>query len=127
MITMIAFWIVLLVIILMLLFRAKNKRINRTRYDSFLGLLIVYQSLLLIMAIVTKDPIFTPIGLPVEYEWIAGILTSGALSWWYYLKPMKDRVVKLETRTASINAKLDGVKETMDWIKSNCNVSLKKR
>src|SRR3989344_7386073 len=64
----------------------------------------------LIIGIVTNDPLFAPLGVQPEYEWLAGLLSSFYLLYQTYLKPLKERVIRTETDVSAIKADVRSLK-----------------
>ena len=105
-----------------LIYYAYSRLIRKRRPSgNIIGLLVVTSFSFLILALMTKDPIFSTMGLPPEYEWLAGLLLSGFTAWQFYLNPLKERVIRLEKRFAeffgiaktnfgNINKSLDEIK-----------------
>ena len=112
---MISWWIVLAILIILFLisYSSKNRTIKR-KLDRVVGFLSVFQLLLLIVTIALRDPIFEAIGLPKEYEWLAGLLLSGFTLWQFYLSPLKERVIKTEKEVGIVKNNVEHIKETTD-------------
>ena len=91
-----------------------NRRMKKEFLSDISGLLGVYSFLSFFIAIITNDPVFQAIGLPLGYEWIAGLGLVGFGGWRFYLKPLKERVIGCEKDIARIYVKLDNIKETFN-------------
>lgn len=126
---MIIYWsIVLIILIINGATYIKEKEISEKIKDLSMVLLMVAISFL-IVGILGKDPIFESIGLPKEYEWVGGLLSSWFLAWWTYLRPLKERVVKLEIRLGRIEERLNSIEDkirsidkNIEWIRTNCQI-----
>ena len=71
----------------------------------------------LIMSFVTNDPFLQGVGLPKEYEWLAGLILSLFGLWKFYLGPLKERVISGEKEISSISTKVSGIQEDIILIK----------
>ncbi len=112
---MIIFWgLIILIFVLYLI----NRNLKKESLDSFIGLLVVIQLFVFLIAIATKDPIFQNIGLPVGYEWIAGLILSGFSLWSFYLNPLKKRVNHIEINVSSIKTDVENIKGDVSLIKN---------
>ena len=115
MIFMILFWwSVFLNLVVYLILR--NTRFKTKANDT--AMIISFLSLaLLIVAIVTKDPIFAQFGVPPEFEWIVGLFVTGLTSWKLYFNPLKERVIKTEKEVSSIKTNIEFIKADTNLIK----------
>jgi hypothetical protein len=93
---------------------SSDNRITKHRLNSLVGFLAFFQLLVLIVTLATKDPIFEAIGLPKEYEWLAGLVISGFSLWQFYLNPLKERVVETEKEVGVIKNDITHIKGTTD-------------
>lgn len=127
MIFLIAFWISLVIAIILILI---NLRIKDKKLNFLSGLFVFMQFLFMIISIITKDPIFEAIGLPKEYEWITGLFLSGFTLWLFYLSPLKNRVIEVEKETREIKTDVKNIKEDTTIIKNKliqeCEIKPKK-
>ncbi len=71
----------------------------------------------LIMAFLTNDPFLQGIGLPKEYEWLAGLILGLFGLWKFYLGPLKERVIRGKKEIGSISTKVSGIQEDIILIK----------
>lgn len=69
------------------------------------------------VAIATKDPIFSGLGVPTEYEWVVGLFVTGLSSWKLYFGPLKERVIKTEMEVTSIQTDVRSIKSDTSLIK----------
>jgi len=112
---MIVWWIVIVVmLVLYFVMYSSDNRITKHRLNSLVGFLAFFQLLVLIVTLATKDPIFEAIGLPKEYEWLAGLVISGFSLWQFYLNPLKERVVETEKEVGVIKNDITHIKGTTD-------------
>lgn len=124
---MMIYWIILLIIIIInLISYFKNKKVVSETVKDLSVVFIIIAFSFLIIALVTKDPIFEVIGLPTEYEWVGGLFTSAFTAWLTYFRPLKNRVTKLEINTGKIGEKVDGIDKNVEWIKNSCSIKFKK-
>ena len=72
----------------------------------------------LAIAIVTKDPLFSKFGVPIEFEWVIGLFLTGFTSWKIYFNPLKERVIKTESETAVIKTDVASIKSDVILIKN---------
>ncbi len=112
MITLIAFWVVIVSLLIIYLLSLKYKKIEKA-IPFFLLLAIS----LIIVAIATKDPLFTSFGIPVEFEWVVGLFITGLSSWKLYFSPLKERVIKTEKEVSSLKSDVKSIKEDTNLIK----------
>ena len=105
---MLFFWIS---IGLSLFFSVKGKN------DSAIIMTILSFSFI-VVAIVTKDPVFTSFGVPAEYEWILGLFLFGFSSWKLYFNPLKERVIKNEKSIVEIKVDVRTMREDISDIKN---------
>jgi hypothetical protein len=124
MLFMIAFWICLVLAIIILII---NRSLKNNHFESLATFFIFIQFIFALVAIGTKDPIFQTIGLPAGYEWIAGLTLSGTFLWMFYLNPLKNRVIDVEKDTSSIKTSIIHIGDDVKWIKENCAISFKKK
>ncbi len=120
MIFMILFWAsVLLNLLLYLLL--KNSKLKNHATDT--AIIISFLSLaLLIVAIVTKDPIFAQLGVPPEFGWIVGLFITGFTSWKLYLDPLKERVIKVERKVDVLHSEVSSIKTDIEFIRTDTNL-----
>lgn len=112
MITLIAFWIAMIASLIIYLISLKYKVA-----EKIIPFLVLLAGSFLIVAIATKDPLFTSFGIPVEFEWVVGLFITGLSSWKLYFSPLKERVVKTETEISSIKTDIISIKEDTNLIK----------
>ena len=76
----------------------------------------------------THDPLFEPLGIPKEYEWLAGLITSGFGLWQLYLNPLKERVITTEKEVSSIKTDVSAIRSDVSMIKEKMiNGKIKKQ
>lgn len=97
--------------------RTKNKRLAG-QLSSITALFAILGVAFLIMSFLTEDPFFEPLGVPKEYEWLAGLLSSGFALWQFYLSPLKERVIRTEAKVGSIIMAISSIKEDVGLIKA---------
>jgi len=112
---MTAFWISLGIGLLLILI---NLKIKDKGIESIAGFFIFMQFVFVIVAVLTKDPIFQAIGLPQGYEWIAGLAMGGFSLWLFYLNPLKKRVGRIEIELGSVKTEIRSIKEDTNLIKN---------
>lgn len=104
---MFVFWILILISGLMYWFwRDKTSEIS--------PYVFITSGCFLVIAIVTKDPIFSSFGVPAEFEWVVGLVMFAIGSWKSYFNPMKNRIVDLELGVTKINAEFYAEKNQSD-------------
>lgn len=105
------FWIVTALACIYWYLSKNEQKNDRTIMISILA------AAFLIIAIITKDPIFTTFGVPAEFEWVVGIFITCLSSWKLYFSPLKERVVKLEKKVVVIESHLANIKNDLIIIK----------
>ena len=112
MIYMIAFWVLMLTSFVL---HHMKKRYAWVRDGDVVVFLLGVSSLA--GAILTRDPIFSSFGVPLEFEWVVGLFIAGSAAWKVYFAPLKERVVKNETGIVGVLARLKGVEEDVHLVK----------
>lgn len=112
---MLLFWLSVLVNLIMYL--TLRKIASRTRAQDAAVFISLLSFALLIVAIVTKDPIFSSFGVPPEFEWVVGLFITGLTSWKLYFNPLKDRLGKVESKVDVLHSELNSIKEDTTLIK----------
>ena len=113
MIYMLIFWLVLgISLILYFIF----KRIRIRSDDIPLGLALLALAFL-IVGIVTRDPLFSLFGVPLEFEWVVGLFITAFTSWKLYFDPMKKRMARTERDVISIKTDVRAIKNDISLIK----------
>lgn len=115
MISMTIFWIIMLVNIVLyavLKYRKYDKR------DDIGFLLTMFAACFLVVSIVTRDPIFTQFGVPMEFEWVVGMCAILSACWRFYLRPWKERCFGTERDVSAIKADLDAMRVDLSLIKA---------
>src|SRR3989338_911499 len=106
MIFMLIFWILIVMgLFIYFVFKKSVKYI-----DNLVFSLIMLAGAFLIVAIATKDPVFSGLGVPAEYEWVVGLFITGLSSWKLYFGPLKERVIKTEKEVSSIQTDVKSIK-----------------
>ena len=112
---MVTWWIVLgILILLFIISYASRDRSVKAKLEKIVGFLAVFQLLVLMVTLTIKDPLFESLGLPKEYEWLAGLFISGFTLWQFYLSPLKERVIKTEKEVGIVKNDIFHIKETTD-------------
>ena len=122
---LIAFWVVMGIALVFYLLSLKYKKL-----EIVLPTLMFLAGSLIIVAIVTKDPIFSAIGVPAEFEWVVGLFLTGLSSWKLYFSPLKERVISTEKEVSSIKTSVEKVEKNVDVLTDkilNGKVKLKKK
>ncbi len=113
MIFMLIFWVLIVGSLLVyFIFRKAVKTIENIVFS-----IILLAAAFLIVAIVTKDPVFSGLGVPVEYEWVVGLFITGLSSWKLYFGPLKERVVKTEREVSNIQTDVKSIKSDTTLLK----------
>ena len=113
MIFMLIFWILIIAGIIVYF----GLRKTLPYVDNLVFLIILLAGAFLIVAIATKDPIFSSIGVPAEYEWVVGLFITGLSSWKLYFGPLKERVIKTEMEVNAIQTDVKAIKADTTLIK----------
>ncbi|HLC64859.1 MAG TPA: hypothetical protein VJI46_01910 [Candidatus Nanoarchaeia archaeon] len=71
----------------------------------------------LTVAIITKDPLFSSFGVPMEFEWIVGLFIACLSSWKLYFAPLKDRAVNTEKEVIYMKSDISSIKADVHLIK----------
>lgn len=110
---MLLFWILIVGSLLVyFIFRRTIKAIENIVFS-----VILLAAAFLIVAIVVKDPVFSGLGVPAEYEWVVGLFVTGLSSWKLYFGPLKERVIKTEMEVSSIQTDVKAIKSDTSLIK----------
>lgn len=110
---MLIFWILIVMgLFVYFVFKKSVKYI-----DNLVFSLIMLAGAFLIVAIATKDPVFSGLGVPAEYEWVVGLFITGLSSWKLYFGPLKERVIKTEKEVSSIQTDVKSIKADTTLIK----------
>lgn len=112
---MIIFWLVMLFNLLSYIILKKYFRVNYARDAAVIFTLLA--SSFLIVAILTRDPLFSSFGVPPEFEWIVGLFITGLASWKLYFNPLKERVIRTEREVSSIKTDVTSIKDDVSLIK----------
>ncbi|RLE42681.1 hypothetical protein DRJ48_03035 [Candidatus Woesearchaeota archaeon] len=81
-------------------------------------LFFILMGSLLIIAIVTNDPItIAGFRFPVELEWLVSLMAVGFGSWRYYLNPLKKKVYEMDREIGEVRTHVLGMKEDVNLIK----------
>ena len=72
---------------------------------------------MLVVAIITKDPLFSQFGVPAEFEWIVGMVFAGFTSWRLYFNPLKERLIKCEIALTSVTTDMCALRNNILLIK----------
>ena len=114
MIYMYLFW--LLIIFNFIYFYLYNGKLNEKTKDNAIMILML-ASAFLILAILTKDPIFSNFGVPNEFEWVIGLFITCLTSWKLYFAPLKERVIMTEKEVSYIKSTLSSMQTDLGLIK----------
>ena len=94
---------------------------NKVKYEKIIAPLFLLACSFLVVAILTRDPLFTEYGIPPEFEWIIGFFIGLFFSWKYYFNPLKKRIMTLEKEVtgfqASTKASFEMIKDDLTLIK----------
>lgn len=112
MIMLVIFWIVAAVSLALYLISLKYKKA-----EVALPPLLLLAGSFLIVGIITKDPLFSSLGVPVEFEWVVGLFITGLSSWKLYFSPLKERVIKTENELSSMKSDISSIKDDTNLIK----------
>jgi len=104
-----AFWVLMVILLVIYLFSLKYKKL-----EVILPPLLLLASSLLIVGIITKDPLFSTFGVPPEFEWVVGLFLTGLSSWKLYFSPLKERVIKTESEVSSIKTSIEKIEKNVD-------------
>lgn len=93
MIYIVVFWAIYALILIYYLYE-KWKKSNPDQNVIIFGVIVAFS--FLIIGIISDDPIFSALGVPKEYEWLAGLILSGFTAWRFYFDPLKKKLINLE-------------------------------
>lgn len=113
MIYMLLFWGVMILTIIIYVIAKKVE----IKLEKLVMPLLFFSLALLIVAIVTKDPLFSSFGIPPEFEWVIGLFITGFTSWKVYFDPLKSRVIRTEREVFSLKTEIGSVKSDTSLIK----------
>ncbi|MBI5072869.1 hypothetical protein HZA99_03555 [Candidatus Woesearchaeota archaeon] len=116
MIYMLLFW---MIILLLIMFVVLNK-ITRWRgnFSGVIDFLVVFQALLLILALLTHDPLFTSLGVEPWWELTVGVLAGGFALWKAYFDPLKKKVYSLDREMGEVKSDISSMKIDIASIKN---------
>lgn len=120
MIYLIIYWGLLILFIIFNIISAlsKNKGLNEFISKHGALLFIVILTPILLIGIITKDPIsFGTYQIPTEIQWLGSLFASFFGAWQFYLKPLKERVIKTETEVSSMKSDIGSIKHDTNLIK----------
>ena len=81
-------------------------------------LLIIGLIAVVVIAIATNDPItFGNFVIPTELQWLGSLFASFFGAWQFYLKPLKNRVIKTEVDVSSMKTDIGSIKHDTNLIK----------
>lgn len=115
MIYMMVFWAIFLISLVIYLF-------IRKRFENIAMPIILLAFSFLIIGIVTKDPLFSPFGVPVEFEWVVGLFFVGLSAWRFYFNPLKERVIDSEKDISSLKTDVSNIKTDIAFVKNDISV-----
>ena len=95
---------------------------DRNKMDSIndkLFLVFIFSSSLFVVAILTNDPLFQPIGIPKDYEWLVGVAVMGFTTWRIYLNPLKDKVITIDKKVLTLEYDVSHLKSDVAVLKSD--------
>lgn len=124
----ITWWIIIAIMLALFIISYLVDKKTKSKIDKYIGFFVIIQLLVLLVTIATKDPLFEPIGLPKEYEWLGGLLIAGGSLWFFYLNPLKERVITTEKKVERIDERtsaLPKINEDVSWIRNNCKICKK--
>ncbi len=114
MIFMLLFWGTLA---LNLLFYLLGKKYKVKTVNEWSIIFTILSFAFLFVAIITKDPLFSSVGVPPEFEWVVGLFITGLTSWKLYFNPLKERVIKVERKVDFIQGEISSIKTDTTFIK----------
>ncbi len=110
---MLLFWVLTIgSFLIYVIFRRTAKAIENIVFS-----IILLAAAFLIVAIATKDPLFSGVGVPAEYEWVVGLFITGLSSWKLYFGPLKERVIKTEREVSNIQMDVKSIKSDTTLLK----------
>ncbi len=116
---MMIFWLIYVLLFLYFIY-TKWKKINLNQSVIISGVIIAFS--FFIIGVITRDPIFSPLGVPKEYEWLAGLIVSGFAAWQFYFDPLKKKLIALENNFSEYfgvsKTKFDHIEKGIDEIKA---------
>ncbi len=111
---MLLFWISLVIALVVYLVL---RQFRYPKADDATFVIVLLSISFLIVAIVTKDPLFAGFGVPAEFEWIVGLFLAALTSWKLYFNPLKGRVIKAEIDISSLRSDVQSIKADTTLIK----------
>ncbi len=118
MIYMVVFWVIY-ALILTYYSHSRWKKVNPDTNLIILGVIVAFS--FLIIGVISNDPLFSAIGVPKEYEWLAGLILSGFTAWQFYFDPLKKKIISLENNFSEYfgvsKTKFEHIEKGIDEIK----------
>ncbi|MBU0980160.1 MAG: hypothetical protein KJ709_05110 [Nanoarchaeota archaeon] len=115
------FGIAILLYIISYLFNKKKIRSFINDKGDFFVIVIAIP--LLIMAILTNDPVTVAgMQIPMEFEWFGSIIFAVFVLWLYYLAPLKSKVYRLDREIGGMKGIISGTKGIIDGLKENASM-----
>lgn len=113
------FWILFLVFIISFYL---SRRLHRNRLNAFFDtygiLLVIILGSLLVVAIVTNDPVsIAGLEIPVELQWLGSLIATGFGAWKFYLNPLKNKVQSIDREVGEVKSDVSFIKNDIHLIK----------
>ncbi|MBI5871603.1 hypothetical protein HZB88_00795 [archaeon] len=108
---LILFWSMMIITLIIYFISLKHKKA-----EKILPFPLLLAGSFMIAAIITKDPIFSAIGVPAEFEWVVGLFLTGFSSWKLYFSPLKERVISTEKEIGSIKTSVERIEKNVDML-----------
>lgn len=82
------------------------------------ALLVIVAAVLIIMAIITKDPVtILGVSIPSELQWLGSLLATAFGMWRFYLNPLKLKVYSMDREVGELKSNISNVKADVRLIK----------
>ena len=119
MIYLIVFWIILLLFIILYSLSNVSKNKELKQFLDKIGALLFFVLLIpiILIAIITKDPIsFGSFEIPTELQWLGSLFASFFGAWQFYLKPLKNKVFGMDRELGELKITIEKVEKNVDKI-----------
>ena len=113
-----AMWIVYSIygVIFLISLFVKNKKLHKF-LENYSLLILIIGATLLIMALITKDPLnVAGITIPTEIQWLGSMLITGFGAWKFYLNPLKSKVYSMDREIGEVKTSVHKVESNVSMI-----------
>jgi len=122
------YWLILIIFLFVYIISRIEKFKNLRKSVDDVGILVfIFLSSLLLISIITKDPLqILGIEIPMELQWLASLLISGFGAWKFYLNPLKKKVYDMDREVGEVKTSVNNVEKNVNIILDKCLTEKKK-